>query len=388
MASIRLKGTSVSRDTLVPNKFIDDYMPEANGEFVKVYLYLLRAMSSHMDISISNIADIFDHTEKDIVRALRYWQKLGLIHIQSNETDEISEIVLQSLDTPSAEPLHQDSAEAQPESSASAHSSASTQSPLTSDTTVSVSHESEISNDSVQPNDKPQKRAYTSDEIRAFRGKPDVSEFLYLAEKYLAKPLSMTDVNTILFIYDELKFDAELIEYLLEYCVENNHRSLHYIEKVAMEWADEGITSVEDAQASAELYSKTCYPVLKAFGIRGRNPVKGEKSMIIKWTDTYGFPMDIILDACDRTMNAIHTPSFEYADSILSSWSKKGVKSLDDIKELDLARANRKKASASQEQTSQKNSFNNFEQRDFSQNYDSLEKKLLQKSRLNNDSLT
>ena len=53
--------------TLVSNEFIDRYLAEANGEYVKVYLYLLR----HKDepVSLEKIADGLNHTEADIRRA-------------------------------------------------------------------------------------------------------------------------------------------------------------------------------------------------------------------------------------------------------------------------------------------------------------------------------
>ena len=82
MASIKLCSDFPYRDISVPSKFIDEYMPEANGEFVKIYLYLLRALgSSSSDFSISAIADKFEHTEKDVVRALKYWERQKLLSL-------------------------------------------------------------------------------------------------------------------------------------------------------------------------------------------------------------------------------------------------------------------------------------------------------------------
>ena len=72
--------------TLIENTFIDRYMPAANGEFVKIYLYLLRCASSGIsDLSISGIADVFDHTEADVRRALNYWVKVKLIELNCDE---------------------------------------------------------------------------------------------------------------------------------------------------------------------------------------------------------------------------------------------------------------------------------------------------------------
>ena len=80
MADIHLYTDSSSQLTSVSNIFIDEFMPDANGEFVKVYLYLLRCIGSNaQNCSISAIADLFMHTDKDILRALRYWEKQGVL---------------------------------------------------------------------------------------------------------------------------------------------------------------------------------------------------------------------------------------------------------------------------------------------------------------------
>ena len=79
MVQIQLHNDCPTTDTLISNRFIDGFMPQANGEFVKVYLYLLRCIHSHAsNCTISEIADKFNNTEMDIQRALRYWQKEGL----------------------------------------------------------------------------------------------------------------------------------------------------------------------------------------------------------------------------------------------------------------------------------------------------------------------
>ena len=68
--------------TVVQNAFIDQYMPHANGEFVKVYLYLLRCADTERELSLSSIADVFEHTEKDVSRALSYWEKQNLLRLK------------------------------------------------------------------------------------------------------------------------------------------------------------------------------------------------------------------------------------------------------------------------------------------------------------------
>ena len=387
MGGIKLDGSSGLTDTLVPNRFLDDYMPNANGEFVKIYLYLLRTLSSSdCDVSICHIAAIFNHTEKDVIRALKYWENSGLIDLCFDSDQTLTSITLKPIvtdytvnDNTLMEVRHSGTDNSSILNSKTPAVTSTREVSKPSNVTSQTDSSKESTADSV---DRHMKHAYTANEISMFKSKSEVTEFLYLAEKYIGKTLSGTDVNSLLYIYDVLQFEPELIEYLVEYCVTNGHRSLRYIEKVALSWSEECINTVSLAKANTTLYSKSCYPVLKAFGLNGRNPGEGEKAMIIKWTNSYGFDMDIILDACNRTINTIHQPSFEYADSILSKWKEKGIRTLSDVKALDAQHSKAKADNAANShntkntsQTRNKNSFNDFEQRNY--DYKKLEKKLL-----------
>lgn len=399
MATIKLEGSSQTMATIVSNYFLDEYMPNANGEFVKIYLYLLRALSSpDMDISICHIADIFNHTEKDVVRALRYWEQIGLLDLKFDSNKMLTNIKMKPLIT---DYTTTDGSNIEISTFAAPKSQpvARIHNEMTDNHMCNNIATDNMNTDNMSPNGIPSdkasatlksfnmaqpdftKKVYTANEISSFNEKSEVVEFMYIAQKLLGKTLSASDVNTLLFFYDVLGFDSDLIVYLLEYAISNNHRQMRYIEKTAISWANEGIDTVDKAKASTELYSSRCYPVLKAFGISGRNPGAGEKALIVKWTDSYGFPMDIVLDACNRTMNAIHQPSFEYADSILTKWKEKGIRTLSDVKVLDgehqKNKAAYKKNQPDNNETSAKpkNSFNNFNQRTY--NYESLEKELL-----------
>lgn len=148
------------------------------------------------------------------------------------------------------------------------------------------------------------------------------AELFFIAERYLGRTLSATDINTLLYFYDVLGFSTELIVYLIESCVSNNHTSIRYIEKVALGWADQHITTVEEAKQGSPVLGKMYYAVMNAFGITGRKLVSTEIAYISRWTNEYGFDSDIILEACKRTMASLHQPNFKYTDSILSDWNK------------------------------------------------------------------
>ena len=226
MAMITLHNASLPEVTILSNTFIDNYMPEANGEFVKVYIYLLRALSSApVSFSLEQMADRLLCTERDILRALKYWAKQQLLTLDFTDNNKLCGI---SLLTPVAPSCPTDAVQ------------------------------DEISVTSEQPKDQPVVRteALTPDRVNELKQNEDIIQLLYVAEQYLGKTLSPTEIQKMLFFYDGLGMSADLIEYLIEYCVGHNHKSIRYIEKVALAWAEEGITSVEEAKQSGSRYNK------------------------------------------------------------------------------------------------------------------------------------
>jgi DnaD/phage-associated family protein len=224
---------------------------------------------------------------------------------------------------------------------------------------------------------EPVKKEYSLNEMKQFREDPDMEELLFIMESYLKHPLSSSDMNTVFFWIDSLKFSKDLAEYLVEYCIGGGHSSLRYMDKVAMGWSEDGITTVEQAKSHGSNRSKVCYGVMKALGINGRNLIDAEVAFVNKWTKDYGFDMTLIEEACKRTISTIHQPSFEYTDSILTNWYNKQVHNLKDIETLDASFSKTKKAvSTSRTINSAKNNkFINFNQRSY--DFELLEKDIL-----------
>lgn len=362
MIEIQLHSDCQSTDTVVPNKFIDTYMPEANGEFVKVYLYLLQCVQSHSYIcTVSAIADHFNHTEKDVVRALNYWQKQGLLALELNSEGNIS-ICMTDLGRAASTP-------AEPRSD--------TGSPRLTVSAVAPAKEP-VSEPAPPPALKkaPSKHSYSADALLEFQKNPEISELFYVVETYIRHPLSENDMNTVLFWHEDLHFSTELIVYLLEYCITKGHTSMRYLDKVAQGWHADNITTVEQAKEDAAIHSQAYYGVMKALGITGRSLIKSETACIKKWTNEYGFNLPLIQEACRRTITATHQPSFEYTDSILTRWHENQVHTLADVQALDTVRSKARRTTPEPaEAPARKNAFNNFTQRTY--DYDKLEELLL-----------
>ena len=342
MGMITLKNASPQEATFLPNIFIDDYMPEANGEFVKVYIYLLRTMSSSpVSFSLEEMADCLLCTERDILRGLKYWARQGLLALELTDSRELVSVTV-LLPRPKTAGGETPAASGRTEGQRNGSSAA----------------------------------ALTPSRVSELKQNEEIVQLLYIAEQYLGKTLTASEVQKILFFYDGLGFSADLIEYLIEYCVSRSHKSIRYIETVALAWAGEGISTVSDAKKANARYSREYYTILKALGITNRSPVETEITLMDTWLKTYGFSMEIIQEACSRTVLQTGQASFQYTDKILEGWKKKQVTSLEDVRALDAEHKKRRQDKKPQKQTSASNNrFNNFQQREY--DFDEYEKRLL-----------
>lgn len=360
MSSLILSTESSEGYTSVSNIFISEYVPGANGEFVKVYLYLLHLMSLRSNnISISLLADTFNQTEADIMRALRYWDSLDVISLSFNGPGNgLSNIVLRDIKhTGQAANAMADPIAAE---SASVNSTSSYQ------TETVRAAKPDIKQTEVIYTAEPSKVSYSKEQLNGFLANDNFSMLLFVIEQYMGRPLSTKETNSIVYFYDGLKLSTNLIEYLFEYCVEHNKKSINYIEKVALSWASKNIHTIAEAKEETSNHTDYVYQIMKAFGLSNREPAQHEKAMIAKWADTYCFDTDMIIEACNRTIKAIHQPSFEYADTILANWKNSNVSSLEDVKKADAAYAAGNNIKPKQTASSKpaNNRFNNFQQRD------------------------
>lgn len=340
--------------TMVSNVFIDHYMKDANDAQIKIYLYLLRVLSSHMSCSISDLADQFNYTEKDVQRALKYWERNGLIALEYEDGKNLSgvrllDIIERNANTISLAPV--------------------VPIPIVSTPREAAPEAKEVKELKEEKYVKP---TYSSDDVLSFKSNESTSELIFVVEQYLGKPLTPSEIKTIMFFSDELSFSNELIDYLFEYCLSKGKKDFRYIEKVAIGWKEEGITTPKMAAKAAKKYDKIVYQVMNALG-KTSSPTQREADYVSRWTGTYGFDYDILQEACERTVMATDTHRFEYADKILACWFEAHVRTRSDISALDEAYTARKKKATGSGSGSAP--FKQFAQRDY--DYDKLEKEVL-----------
>lgn len=288
----------------IPTWFVTDYMPQALGGYVKVYIYLLQLSSGDLSESpsLEDIAKKLEMLHSELLAALEYWQEKEVIRfINEEDTFEVS-FAIEKPQLQQSKPLV-----------------AKAPAP-TSRTFIQQT-----------------RPLYTADELNMYKRHDSIAQLFMICEKYLGRMLSSTDQQVLYGLYDWLNMPLDLIEFLVEYCASNNHTHIRYIEKVALSWVDSGIQTVEDAKSQVSI-TKKYRTIFKALGMNSETITKQHRTLFDKWLDTYQLDMAIILEGCKRTVTHTNKPTLNYLDRILTSWHESQVKTLADIEKLDKAR--------------------------------------------------
>ena len=218
------------------------------------------------------------------------------------------------------------------------------------------------------------KPACSLDDLKQFKEKESTTELLFIIETYLRRPLGSTDLQTIYFFIETLNMSVDLIDYLFQYCIERGKTDFHYIEKVAINWAENGIKTPSQAKEFSYKYAKIVYTVMKALG-KSTVPTDEEASYVHTWSKDMGFTDDLILEACKRSVTGTDKNRLQYADTILKSWKNSQVITIKDVEKLDEEFKNRKSPSSNQKPAYKKSSFHQFEHRNY--NFDAIEQQFL-----------
>lgn len=322
MSTFMLKNTNLNF-TPVSNVFIEKYMPNARGEFVKVYLLMLKhSIAGEPGISGPILASSLNLLESDIMNALNYWSDLGVIKLTS--VDPMNNFSIEFLD---------------------------------------------LSEDNFTPN----KEVNLLDALE----NKGINDMLKDIEKILGRTLSTKEMEMYLGWQKEFSFPSELILLLVEYCASKGKSDYRYIEKVALTWHDMNITTMAQAQnyiKQTEDKWVKIRKILSYLGIKNNDLMKPQEEMIDKWLTTYNFDLDVIKKACNICADRLNRADFKYIDGILTNWFNNNIKTLDDIAVKDKQfKKNYKKNTYNKNNSS--NGFNNFEARSY--DYEALERKLL-----------
>ena len=383
----------------LPSEFIDKYMLKANGDYIKVYLFMLRNADRLINPEI--IADALELTIKDVERAIAYWCKSGALIEKAENIGKLGngddfEEVLITKGMPSKEELEEArriltaakevykrremleagmGAEALKENNVKSESLDEAKNPKESDKETldsakdtdvennsesEVKAEAEISEVKTEPPKLPDRSLV---DLTKLKGDEDFQELVFCVQTYTEKIFTPTDTEKLAYLYDVVGMSKDLLEYIAEVSVQKGKKSINYIERVALSFHEKGITTVEEAKEDNVKYFNENKAVLKAFGIYDRVLAPVELRFVKKWFDEYGFSTEIVVEAISRTVLNTSSQSFSYADGILSRWHNENVRTLSDIKAQDEKHDEKVKATPKTSNTASGSKFNNFEQR-------------------------
>lgn len=318
MSTFMFKSNSINY-TPVSNVFIENFMPKARGEFVKVYLLMLKYTSSgEIGVNSTITASTLNLLESDIMNALNYWNDEGVINLVP--VDKFGNFNVEFIDLDNIDP----------------------------NTVPEVNLLDELNKDSIRG---------TMKEI----------------ERILGRPLNPNEMENYLGWQNQFNFSPELILLLIEYCVSKGKSDCRYFEKVAIGWYDSGVRTMDDAQTHIKQHEDKWIKyrkILAYLGIKDSEIMKPQQDLLNKWVNEWGFPIEVIEKAAKICFERLNRADFKYMDGILNSWNKDGLKTLNDV----LTKNNKPKFTKTTPKN-QKGNFNNFEQRTY--DFDSLERKLL-----------
>ena len=328
MSTFMLKN-SANDFTPVNNVFIDKYMLKARGEFVKVYILLLKySMSGEPGISSSILAAKLNLLESDIMNALSYWNEEGVLKL--NAIDKMNNFDIEFIDL-------------------------------------------------VDSEDEFKKNI----DLLSALSKDSNKDMLRDIENLIGRTLSPSEMSNYLSWQTEFNFSSELILILIEYCLSKGKNDSRYFEKVALSWFDSGVKTIEDAQNLITKHEDKWVKIrhiLSYLGIKNTDIMKPQQDMIEKWLFQYNFSTEVILKACEICSQRLNRADFRYIDGILTKWYNDNINTLEDIATKDVNKTTQNQNNSYKNTNSfynkeKSSNFSNFTQREY--DYNKLEKQLL-----------
>lgn len=261
----------------VSKDFIEHHMPSANPAYVSIYLYIMFLASENRPADTADIAKKLNFLESDVVNAIKYWNDRGVL---SGTGDTV--IIKRTADE-------------------------------------EISHETA--------------RKSVDEVSKLIENNSELADLCAIAQEILGKTLGNNDLETLYWFYDQLGFSPEVITMLLEYCASMDKRNMKYIEKVAITWHENNITTMDEAQEFIMGVVKSddfIASLRQLFGISDRSLSKTEKLYLETWRDKYNMSADMVGLAYEYCIIAISKLSFPYINTILKRWSEQGIHTIPD----------------------------------------------------------
>ena len=284
--------------TKVENLFISEYLPDAPGDYVKVFLFGLMYAQFELEPNRSELAKLLGLSVKDIQEAWEYWATRGLVRIE-RETDADNEEVCSIVFLRKVEELYGKMNETQETAAAEGEEDAE-------DEDVPLY----ISIDNMD-----------FDEV--INGKLIDRRLRGLYDKYQVAAGRTVSRQEISKIEDAVKvygIEPEIFDFAIDYCADLEKYSVDYIFKVALRWTEEGCRTVEEAKRLLDRHSRRndCYrQVFRALGFN-RLPAPIDREIMDKWFDEWNCSLAEVLDACSAAAG-LREPNLKYVNKVIEN---------------------------------------------------------------------
>lgn len=293
-------------DTPIENIFINDYMPMANGTFVKVYLLGYKFAKDNDNKLCVNNESISKHLNiplDDVLKAWDFWEDKGIIIKHKKENANEYDYKVEFLN------LKQ----------------------LYIKNNYMLKTQKRVNNGT-------QLYTCSAEDLVESTKIPSIQDMFLSIDYIMRRQLVPNEKKKILEWVYNYNMSPEVIVKAFFYAVEKKRkRNIKYIEGIIRNWYDMNINTLEALDAHMESQDERFYNysrIMKSLGFSNRNPSEAEIKVIDKWFDQWKFTMEVILKACENTKKTAN-PSVNYIDAILSSWYNKGIKTVDEIEEKD-----------------------------------------------------
>ena len=277
--------------TQIPDIFFSEYLSSANGDFIKVYLYLLFLSKYDKDIKINDLSKKLGLSLNTIQDAIKYWEEQEVLTKKSNGyiLNNLQEIELYKLYKP----------------------------------------KTSLSAEQVQKSAESQKRANAIE---------------YINNKYFSGLMPTTWYPDIELWFKKYSFDEEVMIALFSYCFDKSALHRNYIKAVADAWSKNNIKTYNDLESyyeKQEKINKIANSISKKLGLN-RGLTQYEFAYIEKWNIDYNYPLEVIEIALKKTTSKAN-PNFDYLDKLLTDWHDRNLKTVDEIQKYlaDLKKKNK-----------------------------------------------
>ena len=297
-------------NTEIPDIFFSEYLSQASGDYIKVYLYMLFLSKYDKDIKINDLSKKLVLPLKVIQDAVKYWEEQEVITKKNTGyiVNNLQEIELHKLYKP----------------------------------------KTALSAEQIQKSAENQQRAKAIEHINT---------------KYFSGLMPTTWYPDIELWFKKYNFDEEVMIALFGYCFDRSALHKAYIQRVAETWNKNNIKTFNDLDTYYEKQEKVktiANTISKKLGLN-RQLTEYEYAYIETWLNEFGYSLDIIEIALKKTTSKAN-PNFDYLNKLLSDWHDRGFKTSTEVQTFlqDMKQKNK-----NIQTMEKKTGYNRYEQREY-----------------------